>query len=61
MNIDQWAAQASTDLRAEGETQAEYEARIAALRKFSAENSEKHQWSRPRRKPPEKGTSPCPR
>lgn len=61
MNIDQWASQTSTDPRAEGETWEEYRERIARLRKLSAENAERHQWSRPHRKQPEKGTSPCPR
>lgn len=58
MTIDEWAAQASTDLTAEGETQEEYEARIARLRALSAENAAKHEWSRPWRGPASKPDAP---
>jgi hypothetical protein len=55
MDIDQWAATADVDPRAEGESWEEHDARIAALRKLSAENDVAHPWAHHRRQP-----EPCP-
>jgi len=51
VNIDQWAAQADSDPRVEGESWPEYRARIVALRQLSAENARRNPWSLHRRQP----------